>query len=109
MTRGSFAASEPGLRSEASAIEPMPVEARPRNDRRVISRAYFSKISMRSLSRDGFVEVQDRAGHGGPGGQLRRGDLLGSGRLADPERLLRRFRIRLVLLEVFGVEREEHL
>src|SRR5688572_866628 len=98
MIRGSSAARAPRFSSAASAAEPMPVEARPRNVRRVMTREYFSKMSIASLSRDRFVEVQDRAGDRRPGGQLGGIDVLRGRRLAHGQRLIRRLGVRLELI-----------
>src|SRR5688572_2626836 len=60
-----------GLSSEPSAAIPMPVAVRPKKCRRVINKLFSRSGSIISALGDGFVEIQNHAGNGCPGGQLR--------------------------------------
>src|SRR5687768_14068615 len=71
-------------RSEARAIEPSPIEERRRKARRFVEVSTSRIWRIGLLPRDRLVEVQDRAGHRGPGGEFRRVEGGVGGSLTDP-------------------------
>src|SRR5882672_6401948 len=81
------AARSRGFKSEASAAVPMPAALRPKKCLRVMRSPCSWFRSMRLAFGYGFIEVEDRARHHGPGGQLGRVQLLVPRRLADREQL----------------------
>src|SRR5579884_712187 len=99
------AAKASGVSRDASAAVPMPVLASPKKWRRVI--ASFNSLSgviVRLLLRNRFVEVQNCARHGGPGGQFRRLEARIGFRFADREQLLRALGVGLVFGNFFGFQ-----
>src|SRR4029453_2294019 len=67
-----MALGKPGFNNEPRAPGPIPVPRRPKKWRRVMNSrcSVIGSILISSVLRDSLVEVQNRAGHGGPGGQL---------------------------------------
>ena len=84
-----LAANSGGFSSEASAAAPRPVALRPKKCRRVRASFNSSWYAIASLFRDRFVQVQDGAGDGGPGGQLGCIQLRVHWRFAHAQQLLR--------------------
>src|SRR5260221_12134868 len=70
--------------SEWKARPPMPTPHCCRNQRRDASFLSASFVVIVLFFRNGFVEVQEDPGQGGPGAALRRRPVLGAGQILDP-------------------------